>query len=287
VVLVLRPHLFLPDNKPILINTERALRACGGPLPPASAPTSWVPHYIQEGNPFLVDNSGNKLLTLPFTTNRTADNTLSIFCLLINAYYKLTSLPSFPQSPPEVDDYLAELIHLFPLIFFVPPAYLPGPFPSGSEPPLPTSLHAQWPVQSGDSMDLDSHDSNPNHLGIDSNFDSVGGGQYMDDCEEDSEADDSESGSEDEDAETERRHRAITRAFDGSGSQRVPLIMESLGMSCKFSESSYLLYISKLIFFYQHQSTTQFPLSSRVRRAIELLTYFAVQNSIFCACCSV
>lgn len=291
-VLVLRPHLFLPDNKPILINTERALRACGGPLPPASAPTSWVPHYIQEGNPFLVDNSGNKLLTLPFTTNRTADNTLSIFCLLINAYYKLTSLPSFPQSPPEVDDYLAELIHLFPLIFFVPPASLPGPFPSGSEPPLPTSLHAQWPVQSGDSMDLDSHDSNPNHLGIDSNFDSVGGGQYMDDCEEDSEADDSESGSEDEDAETERRHRAIARAFDGSGSQRVPLIMESLGMSCKFSESSYLLYISKLIFFYQHQSTTQFPLSSRAPRAIELLTHFAVQNilypfSVFCACCSV
>ncbi|KAJ7888841.1 hypothetical protein B0H13DRAFT_2533119 [Mycena leptocephala] len=216
VVLVLRPHLFLPDNKPILINTKRALRACGGPLPPASAPTSWVPHYIQEGNPFLVDNSGNKLLTLPFTTNRTADNTLSIFCLLINAYYKITSLPVEPRFPLEVYDFLAELETLFYLIFYIPPGSPPGPFPSGFELPLPTSDHAQWPVQSGDSMDLDSHDSNPNRLEIDSNFDSAGGGQYMDDCEEDSEADDSESGSEDEDAETERRHRAITRAFDGS-----------------------------------------------------------------------
>jgi hypothetical protein len=166
---------------------------------------------------------------------------------LINAYYKITSLPVEPRFPLEVYDFLAELETLFYLIFYIPPGSPPGPFPSGFELPLPTSDHAQWPVQSGDSMDLDSHDSNPNRLEIDSNFDSAGGGQYMDDCEEDSEADDSESGSEDEDAETERRHRAIARAFDGSGSQRVPLIMESLGMSCKFS--SYLLYISKLIFF--------------------------------------
>ncbi|KAJ7688364.1 hypothetical protein B0H17DRAFT_1202924 [Mycena rosella] len=98
IVLVLRPQLFLPDNKPILINTERTLRARGAALPPASVDEAWVLYRVEAGTPFLVNNSGDRFDNRQFESERTPDDALSVFSLLVNAHYR-GSLGNKPQQP--------------------------------------------------------------------------------------------------------------------------------------------------------------------------------------------
>ncbi|KAJ6475642.1 hypothetical protein DFH09DRAFT_1217248, partial [Mycena vulgaris] len=71
VILVLRPHLFLPDNKPILINMERTLRARGTAPPPASAPTSqavpfWLTTLVGTSTASSSARSGRQMIHCPF-----------------------------------------------------------------------------------------------------------------------------------------------------------------------------------------------------------------------------
>ncbi|KAJ7491294.1 hypothetical protein FB451DRAFT_637585 [Mycena latifolia] len=209
-ILVLRSHLFLPDNKPILINMERTLRARGTTLPQASAPASWVLHRLQPGSPFLVDDSGRPLHTLQFRSERTADDSLSIFSLLVNAHYKLQALPrgSQVQNPTEVVQYAHTIEALFKLIFYVPDLLRnPGPFPH-------------------ESMDMDKDSSGPTTDHTENVVDEWG-------AESDSE---SESDS-DSDSEISRRHTALVQAFDTtlSEDERASAIMRGLGMSCEFA----------------------------------------------------
>ncbi|KAJ7508538.1 hypothetical protein B0H11DRAFT_2304690 [Mycena galericulata] len=236
VILVLRPHLFLPDNEPILINTERTLRARGGSPIPASAATSWAMYHLEAGSPFLVDESGQYLRELQVMSQRTTDDSLSIFSLLVNAHYKLQALPNTINPPDEIIEYRAAINTLFRLIFHVPGTLdNPGPSPLGSEPPsLPNSNQAAGTptppaAQSGaphERMDLDTDSpSSTNNRG----------GSMVDEAEAGSGSEfesDSESESE-SDSEISRRHLALVQAFDGrlSDAERSTAIMVGLGMS--------------------------------------------------------
>ncbi|KAJ6508896.1 hypothetical protein C8R45DRAFT_459319 [Mycena sanguinolenta] len=119
VILVLRPGLLLPENEPILINTERPLRPRGASLPAASLFTSWHLHRIVPGSPLLFNIRTSKPLdTLTFKTERPVEDALSMFSLLVNAYYKLRSvIPSPAEQPKAVVDYLIAIKALFALIF--------------------------------------------------------------------------------------------------------------------------------------------------------------------------
>ncbi|KAJ7116373.1 hypothetical protein C8R44DRAFT_879748 [Mycena epipterygia] len=270
-ILVLRPHLFLPDNKPILINMERTLRARGAIPPQASALASWVLHRLQPGSPFLVDDSGRPLHNLEFKSERTADDSLSIFSLLVNAHYKLQALPrgNDAQNPDEVIQYASTIRALVELIFHVPDLLNnPGPFPLGSQvPPLPNSdptTGAPMPPshQSGaphESMDMDMDSSGPttdrtgnvvDESGAESDL--VDGDEFeseenvvdesgadsglVDEAEFESESE-SESDS-DSDSETSRRHTTLVQAFDTvlSEDERASAIMRGLGMASPMDE---------------------------------------------------
>ena len=104
VLLVLRPNLFLPENRPLLINTRRVLRKSDGPLTEIEHP-SWIPYQLQDGSPYLISlsnqeltnvgyvtnpgSSNQELTDLGYVTNRGLDQSLSIFSLLVNAHSKL------------------------------------------------------------------------------------------------------------------------------------------------------------------------------------------------------
>ncbi|KAJ7283983.1 hypothetical protein C8J57DRAFT_1498969 [Mycena rebaudengoi] len=94
---MLRPRLFLPDN----------------------SDTSRKPYYLETGSPFLVDSSGQRLDTLPFKSQRTPDDALSML-RCSSTLYKLQALPRTNELPEEIEDYASTISSLFKLIFFIP-----------------------------------------------------------------------------------------------------------------------------------------------------------------------
>ncbi|KAJ7246344.1 hypothetical protein C8J57DRAFT_1360251 [Mycena rebaudengoi] len=206
-ILVLRPKLLLPDNKFIAINTERALRAPGDPLPQESATTSWVQHRLQAGSPYLVGESGTALKDIKFKSQRTADDSLSIFALLVNAHYKLQALTSGGNTAilEEVSTYAYMIDFWFNQIFYTPAALKnPGPYPGGLVPPVPNSDSTVPPS---------SHLSGAPQTSMDSNIDidSFGSARY-------------------------KRLTALAQSDNPSLSpaEKGRAIMRGLGMSCEF-----------------------------------------------------
>ena len=86
---MLRPSLFLPENRPLLINTRRVLRKPGGPPLTETEGPLWTQYYLQDGSPYLIDASGQELTEFDHITNRDPDQGLSIFSMLVNAHSKL------------------------------------------------------------------------------------------------------------------------------------------------------------------------------------------------------
>ena len=90
VLLVLRPNIFLPDNRPLLISGDRILRTPGKPLTQPER-SSWISYYSQHDNPFL-KNSSKYSFEFDFTTRRHPEDSLSVFSLLVSVNSKLQSL---------------------------------------------------------------------------------------------------------------------------------------------------------------------------------------------------
>ncbi|KAJ7246345.1 hypothetical protein C8J57DRAFT_1724768 [Mycena rebaudengoi] len=238
-ILVLRPKLLLPDNKFIAINMERALRAPGDPLPQESATTSWVQHRLQAGSPYLVGESGTALKDIEFKSQRTGDDSLSIFALLVNAHYKLQALTPGGGTAllEEVTAYKQVINLLFDQIFFTPATLEnPGPYPGGLVPPVPDSDSTVPPSSHLSGAPQTSTDSN---IDIDS-FGSGGGHEEVEAClDSDGESDyDSNSDSE---LNALQRLKALAQSDNPSLSpaEKGRAIMRGLGMSSHAAYDSF------------------------------------------------
>ena len=82
VLLILRPEPFLPEDRPLLINTHRVLRKPGGPLLSAPDKPSWTQYHPQHNRPYLVDPSGQEFTEYDFVSERSEEQSLSVFSKL-------------------------------------------------------------------------------------------------------------------------------------------------------------------------------------------------------------
>ena len=87
---VLCPGILLPGNYPLLIGTNCALRAPGESRLARSI-TSWIPYRLHHAIPFLVDSSNELFHEFDLKSQRRAEDSLSVFSLLVNVSSKLQS----------------------------------------------------------------------------------------------------------------------------------------------------------------------------------------------------
>ena len=145
VLLILRPELFLPEDRPLLINTHRVLRKPGGPLLSASNKPSWTQYHPQHNHPYLVDPSGQEFTEYDFVSERSQEQSLSVFSLLVNANSKLQAAKQRNNYPVDVLEYISSAQTAIEAILFVPheilirtPAMVPPvpPIPSSQDPSI-------------------------------------------------------------------------------------------------------------------------------------------------------
>ena len=171
VLLVLRPDIFLPYNRPVSINMDRALRAPRAVVTQTND-SRWVPYRSSSDTAHLVDASGRPLPEFEFATLRNLKDLPSVFSLLVNANSKLQSIKS-PSCLPDLASYTLIVENAIREIFHVPdqvrnrdPSLVP-PVPSSSSrqhqdlpnPGTPAqSREGRDDHQEQDSMDLDRQD---------------------------------------------------------------------------------------------------------------------------------
>ena len=112
VLLVLRPDLFLPENRPLSINTNRLLRGPKG--------TSWTQYRLQDGSSYLINSSDEEFTKFDYVSERDQDQALSIFSLLVNANSKLQAAKKRGNYPPDTRVYITYVEEVIETIFFVP-----------------------------------------------------------------------------------------------------------------------------------------------------------------------
>jgi len=198
-LLVLRPDLFLPDNCPLFINTNRALRHPGESCPAQSDRTSWVPFY-SNNKPFLTDSSGKEFSGFAFKSLRCPEDSPSVFSLLVNANQKLQSARQ--KSDNGVIEHYAGVVKATVDAIFYVPKQVQNPAPS-LVPPGPSLSSVDYPdiatpgpsaesrgiggdLQEGCSMRLDSQDGDivivgEVHPNLDFDFGDPGYGSEEDD----------------------------------------------------------------------------------------------------------
>jgi len=119
VLLVLRPELFLPEGRPILINTNRKLRVPGGAVLSATDSPSWT-QYLSPQGPYLIDTFDQEFKEFDFVSMRRQDQKLSVFSLLVNANSKLQAAKKRNNRPVGIDLYISLVAQAIEAIFFVP-----------------------------------------------------------------------------------------------------------------------------------------------------------------------
>ena len=165
---MLQPDIFLPDNRPVLINTARALRDPGG-RPPKSEMSSWISYYSESHLSFLVDASNHSYYDFEFKSMRQPENFISVFALLVNANSKLRNAMQTTESPTVVQyamaarDAVAAIFHVPEVgdqtLSLVPPVPLPSAHHHNIATPGPSSESGRvGDNQVLESMDLDRQD---------------------------------------------------------------------------------------------------------------------------------
>ena len=196
---MLRPNLFLPENRPLFINTRRALRVPGGPSLTESGGASWAQYHAKPDSPYLVDLSGQRFTEFDYKSQRPEGQGLSVFSLLVNANSKLQATRQRSDNPSGLNAYIGFVKLAVDAIFFVPSrlrnqhlSVIP-PVPSLRLEQHPGVTTPDLPAQSrGDSMDIEGQD--PSDIGRRGGgvVEAEHSGSDMDfnDSEEDSEEDD-------------------------------------------------------------------------------------------------
>ncbi|KAJ7761549.1 hypothetical protein DFH07DRAFT_815391 [Mycena maculata] len=223
VVLVIHPKLFLADNQPIIMNTQRSLRPVGQTIPDSTARESWKMYYPQQNGPYLQDAAGSLLMSLEFKTNRTQDTALSVFSLLLNADAKLQELRA-EGLPAETFDalslYKIAVASAVERIFFLPKDLQDaGPFPNG-EPG--TAVGGVEDTSPTNSMNVDARGGG--NGGESMNIDGRGGGNDADgllgttgvDCEDEFDYESESESGESESMEPDQLKRTVGQVSDGT-----------------------------------------------------------------------
>jgi len=139
-LLVLRPELFLPNGRPLVVNTNRVLRAPGGPSLTQSERSSWVLYYSDPQLPFLIDSSGHSLFEFDLKSLRSPKDSPSVFSLLVNANSKLQSIRQRTDNAV-LSTYIYAVKAVVDLIFHVPKQVHKQAM--SPVPPVPSLLPAQ------------------------------------------------------------------------------------------------------------------------------------------------
>lgn len=121
VLLVLRPDLFLPEERPLPINTHRVLRVPGGPPLADYDGASWTLYYSQRDGPYLVDSSNQEFNEFEYQSKRHPDERLSVFSLLVNTNSKLQAAKRRSDYPLAAEHYI-ELVERAVNSYFLSPA---------------------------------------------------------------------------------------------------------------------------------------------------------------------
>ena len=257
VLLVLRPSIFLPEGRPILINTNRTLRTPRSPFPVQSGRTSWTSYCSNNSSPFLIDQSLVPYQQFKFKSLRHPIDHLSVFSLLVNANSKLQNIKNFANNST-LRSYITAIEATIDTIFHVPKevhdleSRLAEPEPSH----LSTRCEHSHQQSSMDLARQDSSSTENNHLSPNAD---PAEPDYDDEEEDDDEEDDDD---EEEDDEPNTIHgltfsemeTVIQRASDGriSARERADAAMQMLGMGggevspflCTFS--SFLILSTRL-----------------------------------------
>ena len=121
VLLVLRPNLFLPENRPVFINTHRVLRDPGGaPLTESDAPV-WTEYRLKPNCCHFVDSSDRELTEFDYISKRGQGDDLSVFSLLVNANSKLQAASKRSGYPYHLNGYIDLVPFAIKAIFYAPP----------------------------------------------------------------------------------------------------------------------------------------------------------------------
>jgi len=247
ILLVLHPDLFLPDNRPISINTSRELRVPGQTPPPVSDKSSWVSYYSEPDSPYLIDSSEQRCGPFGYVSRREPKDALSVFSLLVNANSKLQGVANRRHLHPALFQYIGAVKGAITAIFFVPREVQLSDKISSSTPPVPPLTLVQRPnvptppspggshgdsddPHGEDAEDLDYKSAEEGH------FDPGFEDHFQDSEEDDSEEDDSE---EDDEPDTingltfSEMETVLQRVSDGelSPEERAEAAMLMLGMA--------------------------------------------------------
>ena len=256
-LLVLRPDLFLPDNRPLPINTAGALRDPGGTRPSKSERSSWTSYYSQSNLAFLVDSSNGWFETFDFKSMREQKHFLSIFALLVNANSKLQSVARISENL-HIRQYAHLVGNAVAAIFHVPKEVRDQTLPL--IPPVPALPPAHHPdiATAGPSFQTQTgKDSDPGQDSMD--LDRQGGSGVVDEGHTNFDNDVQEYGFEEEDDDDEddepdtingltfpEMGTVLQRVSDGtiSDSERAEAAMLMLGMAAgEFCYSAPLLFL--------------------------------------------
>ncbi|KAJ7151183.1 hypothetical protein C8R46DRAFT_1123494 [Mycena filopes] len=123
-ILVLRPEVLLPHNQPIFINPGGSIRKPGEPVPPLSAQSEWLAHETDRTNdtPHLVNCNTKKYLPdIRIKSTRREGDSISVFCLIVNANSKLQHAANIQSLGHELLFYTDIHARLIDLIFFLLP----------------------------------------------------------------------------------------------------------------------------------------------------------------------
>ena len=141
-LLVLRPDMFLPDSRPLMINTVRALRDPGRLKPNPSQRSWWIPLYSQSQLAFPMTSSGRSVYDFDFISLRQPHESPSVFAVLVNANSKLQNIVGSVSSPALVH-FARTVAEAVAAIFHVPKEVL-DQTPS-LIPPVPALPSAHYP----------------------------------------------------------------------------------------------------------------------------------------------
>ena len=240
---MLRPELFLPDNRPLPINTTGALRDPGGSRPSKSDRSSWTSYHSKSDLAFLVDSSNGWFEAFDFKSLREQKDSLSIFALLVNANSKLQSVVRTSENL-HIKFYAHLVVNAVAAIFHVPKEVRDRtPFLIPRVPSLPPAHHPDL-ATAGSSLQIG--DPGPKSR----DFDRQGGGvvdeghsNFVNDVQEygfeGDEEDDEDDDSEDDEPDSingltlPEMRAVLQRVSDGtiSDSERAEAAMLMLGMA--------------------------------------------------------
>lgn len=155
-LLVFRPKLFLPNNRPLLIDINHAFQVPGGQLPPPSKTPQWTAYSLEPYTPFFVNSSGTPWFNFEFKSLRPKEDYPSIFSFLIHANSKLQSIEERSGNYWILDSFITNIEAAIAAIFHIP-RQVPSQALHLTPPASQQAHHSDFNINEPD-LDMESED---------------------------------------------------------------------------------------------------------------------------------